>query len=271
MQNGPIEPKATKSTLFFLFVFIHLLCLSHVASHWKQCIPSQRCPSCCWRKCLPVYTPFGDGEGRGYTIHLLFDVCQSHQQKSAAQMPQIFDNRSMSVSHTTRNLRHICHRIFLNLSVVHHLAGISMKSAARMPQIFCQIVSLWLQHACQKLISGKHVLDYKRCLYINVKFNNWEKYATCMPQIYQWIVYIFMYTWTIEILITYMLQTLLLIATCALFLGRRSKKRGWHLRFITLSCCSNRSCIYSNCVISSSSCMIFMLCLPLLCQFILFA
>jgi hypothetical protein len=21
--------------------------------HWKQCIPSQRCPSCCWRKCLP--------------------------------------------------------------------------------------------------------------------------------------------------------------------------------------------------------------------------
>ena len=30
-QNGPIEPKATKSTLFFLFVFIHLLCLSHVA------------------------------------------------------------------------------------------------------------------------------------------------------------------------------------------------------------------------------------------------
>jgi hypothetical protein len=31
MQNGPIEPKATKSTLFFLFVFIHLLCLSLVA------------------------------------------------------------------------------------------------------------------------------------------------------------------------------------------------------------------------------------------------
>jgi hypothetical protein len=31
MQNGPIKPKATKSTLFFLFVFIHLLCLSHVA------------------------------------------------------------------------------------------------------------------------------------------------------------------------------------------------------------------------------------------------
>ncbi len=31
MQNGPIEPKATKSTLFFLFAFIHLLCLTHVA------------------------------------------------------------------------------------------------------------------------------------------------------------------------------------------------------------------------------------------------
>ena len=68
-----------------------------------------------------------------------------------------------------------------------------------------------------------------------------------------------------------MLQTILLIATCASFFGRISKKRGRHLGFITLSCCSNRSCIYSNCVISSSSCMIFTLCPPLLCQFILFA
>jgi hypothetical protein len=80
-------------------------------------------------------------------------------------MPQIFDHRSMSVSHTTRNLQHVCRRIFLNLSVVRHLAGTSMKSAARMLQIFCP-------SACQKLISGKHVLDYKRYLYINVKFNN---------------------------------------------------------------------------------------------------
>jgi hypothetical protein len=71
-----------------------------------------------FRMHLPVYSPFGDGEGQGYTICRSFDVCQSHQQKSAAQMPQIFDHRLMSVSHTTRNLRHICHKIFLNLSVV---------------------------------------------------------------------------------------------------------------------------------------------------------
>jgi hypothetical protein len=119
-------------------------------------------PHWCW---LVVYTLFGDGEEWGYTICPSFDVCQSHQQKFAARMLQIFDHRSMSVSHTTRNLRHVCRRIFLNLSVVRHLAGTSMKSAARMPQIVCQ-------SACQKLISGKHVLDYKRYLYINVKFNN---------------------------------------------------------------------------------------------------
>jgi hypothetical protein len=83
-----------------------------------------------------VYTLFGDGEGWGYTVCLLFNICQSHQQKSAARMPQIFDHRSMSVSHSTRNLWHVCRRIFLNLSVVHHLAGTSMKSAERMQQIF---------------------------------------------------------------------------------------------------------------------------------------
>jgi hypothetical protein len=57
-----------------------------------------------------LYTPFGDGEGRGYTVRLSFDVCQSHHQESAARLPQIFDHRSMFVSHTTRNLRHECRR-----------------------------------------------------------------------------------------------------------------------------------------------------------------
>jgi hypothetical protein len=59
---------------------------------------------------LPVYSLFGDGEGRGYTVRLSFDICQSHHQESAARMPQIFDHRSMLVSHTTRNLRHKCRR-----------------------------------------------------------------------------------------------------------------------------------------------------------------
>jgi hypothetical protein len=57
-----------------------------------------------------VYSLFGDGEGRGYTVRLSFDVCQSHHQESAARLPQIFDHRSMFVSHTTRNLRHSCRR-----------------------------------------------------------------------------------------------------------------------------------------------------------------
>jgi hypothetical protein len=57
-----------------------------------------------------VYSLFGDGEGRGYTVHLSYDICQSHHQESAARMPQIFDHRSMLVSHTTRNLRHVCRR-----------------------------------------------------------------------------------------------------------------------------------------------------------------
>jgi hypothetical protein len=39
-----------------------------------------------------LYSLFGDGEGRGYTVCLSFDVCQSHHQESAAQMPQIFDH-----------------------------------------------------------------------------------------------------------------------------------------------------------------------------------
>jgi DNA-binding GntR family transcriptional regulator len=39
-----------------------------------------------------IYSLFGDGEGRGYTVRLSFDVCQSHHQESAARMPQIFDH-----------------------------------------------------------------------------------------------------------------------------------------------------------------------------------
>jgi hypothetical protein len=58
-----------------------------------------------------VYSLFGDGEGQGYTVRLSFDICQSHHQESAARMPQIFDHRSMSVSHTTRNLWHVCRKI----------------------------------------------------------------------------------------------------------------------------------------------------------------
>jgi hypothetical protein len=127
-------------------------------------------------QCLSV-TPPGICGTNAADFRSLINVCQSHHQESAARMPQIFDHWSMFVSHTTRNLRHICRRIFLNLSVVRHLAGTWMKSAAR-----------------QKLISGKHVLDYKWYLYINDKFNNWEKYATFMPKICQWIVYIFIYT-----------------------------------------------------------------------------
>jgi hypothetical protein len=57
-----------------------------------------------------LYSLFGDGKGRGYIVRLSFDVCQSHHQESAARMPQIFDHRSMLVSHTTRNLRHKCRR-----------------------------------------------------------------------------------------------------------------------------------------------------------------
>jgi hypothetical protein len=37
-----------------------------------------------------LYTPFGDGEGWGYTVRPSFNVCQSHQQKSAARMPNLW-------------------------------------------------------------------------------------------------------------------------------------------------------------------------------------
>jgi hypothetical protein len=37
-----------------------------------------------------VYTPFGDGEGQGYTVCPSFDVCQSNKQKSVARMSQNF-------------------------------------------------------------------------------------------------------------------------------------------------------------------------------------
>jgi hypothetical protein len=77
-----------------------------------------------WRRvglhCLSVttiysllYSIFGDGEGRGYTARLSFNVCQSHHHESATRMPQIFDHRSMSVSHTTRHLRHKCRRFLI--------------------------------------------------------------------------------------------------------------------------------------------------------------
>jgi hypothetical protein len=33
---------------------------------------------------VAVYTPFGDGEGQGYTVCPLFNICQSNEKKSAA-------------------------------------------------------------------------------------------------------------------------------------------------------------------------------------------
>jgi hypothetical protein len=113
-----------------------------------------------WARVSVLYSLFGDGEGRGYTVRLSFDVCQSHHQESVARMPQIFDHRSMFVSHTTRNLRHECRRFLIidqclsvtppgicgtnaadfrsliNVCQSHH-----QESAARLPQNISQSVS----------------------------------------------------------------------------------------------------------------------------------
>jgi hypothetical protein len=53
-QNDEIEPKATKSTLFFLFAFIQLLCVSQVA-----------------RPCQPGHAQVAAGENVSY-VQLTF-------------------------------------------------------------------------------------------------------------------------------------------------------------------------------------------------------
>jgi hypothetical protein len=53
MQNDPIEPKATQSTLFFLFPFIHLLCLSHVARPLEAMISITEMPKLLLEKMSP--------------------------------------------------------------------------------------------------------------------------------------------------------------------------------------------------------------------------
>jgi hypothetical protein len=52
-QNDPIEPKATKSTLFFLFAFIQLLCLSHVARPLEAMISITEMPKLLLEKMSP--------------------------------------------------------------------------------------------------------------------------------------------------------------------------------------------------------------------------
>jgi hypothetical protein len=58
---------------------------------------------CVWKKwgtslfiicSLGLYTPFGNGEGRGYTVCPSFNICLTHQWKFAAQMPQIIHGTS---------------------------------------------------------------------------------------------------------------------------------------------------------------------------------
>jgi hypothetical protein len=127
---------------------------------------------------LILYSLFGDGEGRGYTVHLSFDICQSHHQESAARMLQIFDHRSMSVSHTTRNLWHKCHRFLI---IDQCLSVTPQESAARMPQIFehrSMLVSHTtrnLRHECRRFL----IIDHQ-CLSVTP-----QESAARMPQIFE--------------------------------------------------------------------------------------
>jgi hypothetical protein len=97
-----------------------------------------------------VYSLFGDGEGRGYTVCTSVKICLSNQWNSAARMSQNYIaylgmekggvtlsvRRLTSVSQTNGILRHECHRI----SIIHCILVTTMchqwNSVARMSQNF---------------------------------------------------------------------------------------------------------------------------------------
>jgi hypothetical protein len=70
---------------------------------------------------VALYTPFGDGEGRGYTVCPSFKICQSKQQKSAARMSQKF-HHTLYISDYNVSPMEICGT---NVADFHHILYIS--------------------------------------------------------------------------------------------------------------------------------------------------
>jgi hypothetical protein len=64
---------------------------------------------------VEVYTLFGDGEGQGYTVCMLVDICQSNQWNSAAGMWQNF-HHTLYISDYNVSPMEICGTIVTEFS-----------------------------------------------------------------------------------------------------------------------------------------------------------
>jgi hypothetical protein len=68
-----------------------------------------------------LYSLFGDGEGRGYTVCTLVNICQSNQSNSAAQMSQNF-HHTLYISDYNVSPKEICGTIVAEFSLFKNIS-----------------------------------------------------------------------------------------------------------------------------------------------------
>jgi hypothetical protein len=68
-----------------------------------------------------IYSLFGDGEGRGYTVCTSVNICQSNQWNSAARMSQNF-HHTLYISDYNVSPMEICGTIVAEFSLFHYIS-----------------------------------------------------------------------------------------------------------------------------------------------------
>jgi hypothetical protein len=68
-----------------------------------------------------LYSLFGDGEGRGYTVCTLVNICQSNQWNSAARMSQNF-HHTLYISDYNVSPMEICGTIVAEFSLFYYIS-----------------------------------------------------------------------------------------------------------------------------------------------------
>jgi hypothetical protein len=75
---------------------------------------------------LLVYSQFGDGEGRGYTVCTSVNICQSNQWNSAARMLQNF-HHTLYISDYNVSPMEICGTIVAEFSLFYYIVYLGME------------------------------------------------------------------------------------------------------------------------------------------------
>jgi hypothetical protein len=140
-----------------------------------------------------LYTPFGDGEGRDYTVCPSVNVCQWNQQKSVARMSQnfhhIFYISDYNIS-PMQNLQHKCCR-FSSYIVYKWLQYFTNENLwHECHRLSSYIVDQWLQcHTNGNLWHKYHRFFIIYCILVTTMSHQWKSVAQ-MSQISHHTLYI---------------------------------------------------------------------------------